>query len=104
MRNCPITRCDIKMAQVIYEKNRAIIQGKTVRKQVPHVREEINSVPDNILKQYKDVTLSCNIIHINGNRFLVTISRHINFRTVRGLTNMKKGTLLSALKSAMAIY
>ena len=104
IKNCPITRRDIKMARDIYGKNTAMVKGKTVRKQVPHVREDIESVSDEILQQYKDVTLECDIFYVNGVRFISTISRHINFRTVRALTNARKETLLNAVKTVLGIY
>ena len=104
MRNCSITRRDIKLARQIYGKNKAAIQGKSVRTQVRHVREELSLVPESVLRNYKEVTLSVDVFHVNGTRFLGTISRHINHRTVQALTNMKKSTLLRSIQSITAKY
>ena len=104
MKNCAVTRRDVQIAQQIYGKGRAIIQGKTVRRQVPHVREDILPVPDSVLKNYREITLSVDVFHVNGVRFLVTISRHLSFRTVRALNNMRKSTLLNAIKTTIGTY
>ena len=104
IQNCTVTRRDIKMARQIYGRNRSSLQGKTVRRQVPHVREDITMIPESVLKNYKHVTLCCDIFHVNGIKFIGTISKHIKFRTARAITNMRKSTLLSTLKTIIGLY
>ena len=45
IRNYAITHRDIKMARDIFGKNKAIVQGKIVWQQTPHVWEDITMVP-----------------------------------------------------------
>ena len=42
---------------------------------------KITNAPKTILDKYKAVTICCDLIHINGIGFLITISRHIMFAT-----------------------
>eukprot|EP00536_Pseudo-nitzschia_multiseries_P013542 jgi/Psemu1/35536/gm1.35536_g len=79
LKDCPITRRDIKVVPDIYGKHVSILKGKSVRQQVPHTRENITPIPSNILKAYRDVTLCVNIITVNSIQFLVSILGHIQF-------------------------
>ena len=70
------------MAEGIYGPIIPYRKGKTVWRKIQHVNPiKITSVPITILNKYKEVTIFCNIMPINGICFLNTISRHIIFAT-----------------------
>eukprot|EP00536_Pseudo-nitzschia_multiseries_P010661 jgi/Psemu1/26659/gm1.26659_g len=62
IKDCPITRRDIKIMTDIYGKHASLLKGKSVRQQAPHTREDITPIPDNIQKAYHDVVLCVDII------------------------------------------
>ena len=82
LQNLPIMREDVRMAEDIYGPSITHLKGKTVRPKIKHVDPvKITSVPKTILDKYKEVTICCDLIHINRIGFLNTISRHIMFAT-----------------------
>ena len=105
IKNCPVTRRDIKMALDIYGPNPNMVKGKTVRQRRSHIREDdIQPVPSAILKNYGSVTLAVDIYYINGCRILRTISRHLMFRTSIPLANAKTDTLFKRIKAVVGLY
>ena len=70
------------MAEDIYGPSIPHLKVKTVRRKIQHVEPvNITSVPQTILDKYKEVTICCDLMHINGIGFLNIISRHIMFAT-----------------------
>ena len=66
----------------IYGPSIPHLEGKAVRRKIQHVDPiKITSVTQTILDNYKEVTIFCEIMHINGIGFLKTISRRIMFST-----------------------
>jgi hypothetical protein len=102
--NCPVTRRDITIAEDIFGTNTNIVKGKAVRQQPGHVREDLNEVPQHILQNYKDITLAIDIYHINGIKFLRSISRHIMFRMTIAIRDARASTMLRCVESMMGIY
>ena len=70
IKNCPITRKDVKISEDIYGVNPNIVKGKMVWRQPKHVREDILPVPPEILERYGDVSLSIDVYYINGCAFV----------------------------------
>ena len=48
---------------------------------------ENNSIPMQVMQQYRDVTLSADVMKVTGIPFLMTISKHIKFGTAGKLDN-----------------
>ena len=57
-----------------------------------------------ILKEYQMVTLCIDVMYVNWNPMLVSISRNIKFGMVEALTNNKTPTLLNGLKQILKIF
>ena len=52
-----ITRKDVKLAEEIYGPNIYVLKGKIVNRKVDHVVAPVISIPTQILKEYKNITL-----------------------------------------------
>ena len=83
VKDLPITRQDVKLAEEIYGPNIYAIKEKTVNKKVDHIIAPITNIAKQILKEYKNITLFIDIIFVNGIKFLFTVSRHIDFITAQ---------------------
>jgi hypothetical protein len=57
------------------------MKGKTVRATQYPVLTEYVEIPRNIVALNKDVTLTADVMFIDGHRFLVTASQNIKFTT-----------------------
>ena len=77
------------MALEMLGKSKYSVQGKTVRHQPDAVHIEEVSVPTKILDYYTSVTLSIDVVHVNKAPFLVSVSDHIHYGTVKALSSMK---------------
>jgi hypothetical protein len=76
--NNPFTRRDVRIAKQIYGPDVAALKGKTVKQQRKMPREdEANDTPPLIAKEYCDVYLSLDVMHVNGVSFLMSFSKHI---------------------------
>ena len=53
------------------------LKGKTVRSNPSSVRTQIYNIPSQIMQQYRDVTLSVDIMKVNNIPFFMTIYKHI---------------------------
>ena len=102
--NCPITVQDIKTAEFIWGPDLGSLKGKTVRNKSPTVRVQTSSIPLGIMQKYRDVTLSIDVMKINGIPFFNTISRHIRFGSAGKLDNLKDSTIISHLRVIMGVY
>ena len=81
VRGLPITREDVKRAEAIYGPNVYALKGKTTNRKVDHVIVPITRIPKEILRDYKNITLYIDVMFINGIKFLLTVSRNIDFVT-----------------------
>ena len=78
------------MVEDIYGPIIPHLKGKTVRRNIKLVEPvKITSVPKTILDKYKEVTICCDIMHINEIGFLHSISWHIIF-TKRSIIKNRK--------------
>ena len=64
--NCPISSQDIKNAEFIWGPDLGSLKGKTVRSTPSSVRIQIYNIPYQIMQQYRDVTLSVDIMKVNN--------------------------------------
>ena len=102
--NCPVTIQDTKNAEFVWGPDLGCVKGKTVRQTSPKVRIEVTSIPVTIMQQYKNVTLSVDIMKVTGIPFLMTISRHIKFGSAGKLDNMKNSHIIKHFKAIIGAY
>jgi hypothetical protein len=76
--NNPFTRRDVRIAKQIYGPDVAALKGKTVKQQSKMPREdEANDIPPLMAKEYCDIYLSLDVMHVNGISFLILFSKYI---------------------------
>ena len=102
--NCPITAQDIKNAEFIWGPDLGSLKGKTVRRQSPSVSPSSWTIPISIMQQYRHVTLSTDVMKVNGIPFLMTISKHIKFGSAGKLDSMENSMILKHFKLVMGVY
>ena len=102
--NCPITVQDIKNAEFIWGPDLGSLKGKTRRQPSPKVRMESTPIHMTIMQQYKDVTLSADIMKVTEMLFLMTISRHIKFGSAGKLDSMKNSHITKHFKAIIGTY
>ena len=105
IQNCPVTTRDFGNAEFIWGKDLGSVKGKTVRhKPRQRVITPGTNIPLTIMQQYRDVTLSVDIMKVTGIPFLMTISKHIKLGSGGRLTDMKNETMLKHFKSIIGAY
>ena len=91
-------------AERIFGPNLGALKGKTVYRRGVLVSGRIEGVPPSILERYQKVTLSIDIMFVNGIPFLLTISRGLQFGTAENLLNRQVPTVATALEKVIKLY
>jgi len=61
-------------------------------------------VPLDVYEQYKEVTLSVDVMFVNQLPMFITVSHHIKFGTVALINNCQRSTLVESLRQVQTIY
>ena len=105
IRNCDVSPGDAKLAFHIYGKDPATLMGKTKRMKPPPVPPlDPVPIPSHVLSLYKKVTISIDVFWLNGQRFLHSISDHIQLRTVEFLANADEAHLAASVATIINLY
>ncbi|OEU11892.1 hypothetical protein FRACYDRAFT_245012 [Fragilariopsis cylindrus CCMP1102] len=104
IKNNPITKKDVNMALDMLGKSKYSVQGKTVRHQPDAVDTQEISVPTKILDYYSSVTLSIDVMHVNKVPFLISVSEHIHYGTIKALDSMKIPILELEIQRIIKLY
>ena len=80
------------------------LKGKTVNKKVDHLVAPVTSIPKQILKEYKNITLCIDVIFVNDIKFLLTMSRHIDFVTSQYVPNKKYSGYVKPIEMVCNMY
>eukprot|EP00956_Cyclotella_meneghiniana_P038398 scaffold153893_cov47-Cyclotella_meneghiniana.AAC.1 len=102
--NCPVTVQDVRNAEVIWGPDLGSLKGNTVRRKSPVVTVPTSNIPLGIMQKYRHVTLSTDVMKVNGIPFLMTISKHIKFGSAGRLVDMKNATILNHFKVIFGVY
>ena len=102
--NCPVTAQDIRNAEFLWGPDLGCLKGKTVRTTPTAVRVTGTDIPLSIMQQYKNVTLSVDVMKVAGIPFLMTISKHIKFGSAGKLDSMKNSHIIKHFKAIIGAY
>ena len=97
LKDCPVTNDDIRNAHAIYGPDLASIRGKTVRRAPERVVVDYVDVPRHLLSLHENVTLSADVMFVNGVPFLVSASRSINLITIEHAPRRRTASYLATL-------
>ena len=104
IENCKVRSSDLANATVIYGPDRGAIRGKTVRRKPEKVRPEYSRIPLQLFERLKDVTLSADIMFVNGLPFFVTLSRAIKMGTAEFTPSRTADALHKKLETVKRLY
>ena len=102
--NSPYTSHDVRRAEQIYGPDLGNLKGKTTQRNPPSVDHITQQCPPKIMEEYGDITLSADVMDVNGIPFFVTRSRHIHFGTVDVLPSLQALDIDRSLRQVMNIY
>ena len=102
--NCPITAQDTMAAKDIFGPKIGSLQGKTTRRQPHQVNPVWVPILPTVHERYKDVTLGGDVMFVNGQPFLTTISRNIYFGIAKALSDQSNKSLIAAFQNVRRIY
>ena len=105
IRDCSITRRDVKMAKIIYGPNVNSLKGKSKHRKSKLQREDTaTNLPSYILKRYWEIALGIDVVHMNGMPFLLSISKHIKFIQIVCLRKLTMKNYLEAIQKMRSGY
>ena len=102
--DCPVTKADIMAAEEIFGPEVGGLKGKSMQRNPHAVKQVVEPLEPSIMKHYRHVMLGADVMYINGITFLVTVSRHIKFGTVKPLVSRKQMHLFAGIRSVAQIY
>ena len=103
--NCSVTSDDVRRALLIYGPDVASLRGKSTRPPSSHVPPFVATpLPPDIYDSHKNITLCMDFFFVQGLPFLHSISQNYQFRTVEGVQNRTKSTILSGFNKIKKIY
>jgi hypothetical protein len=103
--NNPFTRRDVRIAKKIFGPDIAAMKGKTVKRKSKMPQEDdISDIPPNIIKEYSNVHLSIDIMHVNGIKFLISYSKHIGMLQTYCVRKNNRDAILGCILKMMQTY
>ena len=104
VRNVDISVCEISNARQLFGTDLGGVRGKTVRRRPGAVWPEYESIPHDLYECIINVTLTADVMFVNGLPFLVTLSQDIKLASVEFLPSHMVKQLTSALQKVLIVY
>ena len=104
LKNCPVTVQDITNSREIFGPDLPGLQGRSTRQKPKRVVPEYMGIPWAIYERYKYVTLTADVMFVNGIAFLVSLSRRSRFYTCGHVLNRKAKQLAHSLQKIVNLY
>ena len=104
LENCPVTATDVSNAHVIFGPDLPGVKGKTVHRSPHRVEMEYLEIPHDYYTLQKFITLTADVMFVNGIPFLTTLSRKIRLVTAEYLPTWMAKQLGSSLTKVVNLY
>ena len=104
LKHSPVTASDAANAHTMFGPNLEGLRGKTVRQRPRRVETGYLRIPRDFYELHKFVTLTADVMFVNGIPFLVTMSRTIKFRTAEFAPSRTKKQLARLLRRVCMLY
>jgi hypothetical protein len=88
----------------MYGPDVGTLKGKTVRQSSEAAMTEYVNIPPEIISMNKNVTLSADIMFVNGLPFMISVSRKIKMTTSEHVPNGREASLAKSLKRSFNLY
>jgi len=102
--DCPIDQNDLKNAHTIFGPDLAGVRGRTVRRKPERVEVRVVAIPRDFLKLHRFLTLTADVMFVNGLPFLLTRSRGVQLITVEYLPRHTAKTIGHKLTRVLQFY
>lgn len=102
--NIPVAVTDVQNANHIFGPDIAGLRGKTVRRPPDHVATDYVQIPRDFLDRHRNVTLTADLMFVNGLPFFITASRGINLVTIEFASTRTAPNLCKLLNRVVTVY
>jgi len=102
--NCKLCSADVDRANYIYGKAECLLQGKmTAPPQSSNDSQQL-PLPNTITKERRRIKLYIDNFFVNGNTFLHTKSKDVNYITINKLNSRRKNDIKKKLRRILGMY
>ena len=101
IRNCPINKRDIEIAEDVWGPALEPLKGKTTRKKPMVAQHDYVAAPKHVQEKHKDIVLTGDVFCAQGLPFFITLFQDILFATTECLKNWKLNALIDATNHAL---
>ncbi|OEU23519.1 hypothetical protein FRACYDRAFT_233689 [Fragilariopsis cylindrus CCMP1102] len=103
--NSPFTRRDVRIAKQIFGPDVPALKGKTVKnKSIMPREDDVTDIPSFIMKEYSNIHLAIDIMHINGIKFLISHSKHIGLIQTYCVRKNNRDAILACILKIVQTY
>ena len=104
MKNFPVTVNDVTNSRAIFGPDLPGLAGRSTRQKPKRVVPEYMGIPWELYERHKYVTLTVDVMFVNGIAFLVSLSRGIRIHTYEHVPNLKALQLSRPIKRIINLY
>ena len=104
LKNSPVKVDDVTNARTIFGPNLLRLKGGSTRQKPKRVESEYIKIPRDFYRLHKFVTLTADVMFVNGIPFLMTFSRNIRLITTEHVPSRTAKSLANSLIKVMKLY
>ena len=103
--NSPFTRRDVRIAKQIFGPDVPAMKGKTVKnKSIMPREDDVTDIPSFIMKEYSNIHLAIDIMHVNGIKFLISHSKHIGLLQTYCVRKNNRDAIMACILKIIQSY